>query len=92
MKQEDTIENTVKNKGVHPRLIYIGPNLSKGILQKYTVFKGGLPSHLDEVIEHYPLIKYLFVNICELGEKEKAVNTKGSVENTAYNEILKGVQ
>ena len=39
----------IKNqKSASEKLIYVGPNLSRGRLLQYQVFIGGLPTHLDE--------------------------------------------
>jgi hypothetical protein len=72
------------------RLIYCGPNIPGGALQRYTVFKGGLPAHLELVFEKYPAAKSLIVPVGELARVEQAVRTKGTPENTAFGEVLKG--
>ena len=42
-----------KNKKTD-KLIYIGPNLSRGRLLQYQVFIGGLPEHLDAEFDEFP--------------------------------------
>ena len=57
----------IKNqKPASAKLIYIGPNLSRGRLLQYQVFIGGLPTHLEEEFEAMPALKRLFVPVAEL--------------------------
>jgi hypothetical protein len=70
------------------RLIYCGPNLPGGALQRYTVFKGGLPVHLSTLFDKCPAIKLLFVPVTDLARTEKAIATKGTPENALFNEVL----
>ncbi|MDD4599623.1 hypothetical protein SDC9_04141 [bioreactor metagenome] len=72
------------------RLIYCGPNIPGGILQRYAVYKGGLPAHLKDVFEKCPAIKLLFVPVVDLAKTEQVISTKGTPENTWYQEVLKG--
>ncbi len=60
------------------RLIYVGPTLSGSRLIRYQVFVGGLPKHIDEVLEKTPQIKSLFVAPKDLVAAEKAISTKGT--------------
>ena len=57
--------------GKPQRLIYCGPNLSGGFLQRYMVSKGGLPIHLDSLFASCPAIKSLFVPVADLAKTEK---------------------
>ncbi|GAV24806.1 hypothetical protein ciss_07390 [Carboxydothermus islandicus] len=70
------------------RLIYCGPNIPGGILQRYTVYKGGLPSHLGELFEKCPAVKRLFVSVEDLARVETAIATKGTPEHSAFQEVL----
>jgi len=71
------------------RLIYCGPNIPSGILQRYTVYKGGLPVHLEKLFSDCPAVKALFVPIADLATTEKAIANKGSSENVLFSEVLK---
>lgn len=71
------------------RLIYCGPNLSGGVLQRYMVSKGGLPVHLEKVFSDCPAVKALFVPVADLAKTEKAIARKGSSENVQFSEVLK---
>jgi hypothetical protein len=82
----------VSKSGPKPeQLIYCGPNIPGGVLQRYTVFKGGLPGHLNELFDKCPAIKQLFVPVNEFTRMEKAIATKGTLENAYFNEVLKFV-
>ena len=69
------------------QVIYIGPNLPGGILQRYTVFKGGLPLHVKEIIEKCPAIKGLFVLIENLATAELSLSTIGSAVNALFGQV-----
>lgn len=57
----------IKNqKSAREKLIYVGPNLSRGRLLQYQVFIGGLPEYLDEEFAAMPALKRLFVPVAEL--------------------------
>lgn len=75
-----------------PRLIYVGPNLGNGRLAQYTVFKEGIPKHLDDVVEKYPLITELFVPVPNLAVAQAKIATVGSLEYQAYQSVLRGVE
>lgn len=74
------------------RLIYCGPNLPGGLLQKHTIYKGGIPAHLADAIGKCPAIKSLFVPAAKLQQVTAAVQSAGSLENLRYREIHKFIQ
>ena len=71
------------------QLIYIGPNVPGGMLQRYQVFRGGKPEHLKDLFEKCPELQGLFVQVTDLAMAEKALGTAGTVENTLYRETAK---
>ena len=71
------------------QLIYIGPNVPGGMLQRYQVFRGGKPEHLKDLFEKCPALHGLFVQVTDLAVAEKALGTAGTVENTLYRETAK---
>lgn len=87
---EPEIKTTVKIKApAQPqRLIYCGPNIPGGALQKFAVFKGGTPGHLVGLIEKCPAIKELIVPVPDLGKTEQAIATQGSRFNALYNDVV----
>lgn len=91
-KSKDTNKKTTPSASEKERVIYVGPNLSNGRLAQYTVFKEGLPKHLDDVIEKNPVIKDLFVPLKRLADVQSKIATVGTLENQAFLSILKGVE
>lgn len=74
------------------QLIYCGPNLTRGILTQYTVFRGGLPKHLDQHIADCSAIKRLFVAPELLTRTDQAVKTTGTPQNVWFKEIQAYIQ
>ncbi|MCM0759606.1 hypothetical protein M7775_13690 [Sporomusa sphaeroides DSM 2875] len=74
------------------RLIYCGPSLPGGLLQRHTIYKGGIPEHLKDVVEKCPGIKSLFVPPAKLQAVTTAIQSSGSLENLRYKEIQKFIQ
>ena len=74
------------------RLIYCGPSLPGGLLQRHTIYKGGLPEHLKSVIEKCPSIKALFVPASKLASVNAAIGSPGTLENLQYREITEFVR
>lgn len=74
------------------RFIYCGPSLPGGLLQRYTIYKGGLPVHLQTVIEKCPSVKSLFVPVAKLAAVNAAITSPGTLENLQYREITEFVR
>lgn len=72
------------------RVIYIGPTLKGGKLNRYTVFIGGIPHYLSAEIEKYSGMEYLFVPTDRLVENEKELATVGSALYLIAEEIERG--
>jgi len=62
------------------RLIYVGPNAPGGILQRFQVFKGGLPPYCKDLFEQVPEIKELFVPVEELSAVREKIEESGANE------------
>jgi hypothetical protein len=73
---------------VPARMVYCGPNIPGGALQQFTVFKGGFPLHLAELVEKCPAIKLLCVSPDQLQATRIGVTVKGSASNIAYGEVI----
>lgn len=71
------------------KFIYVGPNLSRGRLKKYTVFIGGLPTHLGNEFEKCSVLEKLFIPVSELTVAEKQIKESGSPLNIYYKEAAK---
>lgn len=74
------------------RLIYVGPNLGHGLLAQYTVFREGIPKHLEDLQGKYPLISDLFVPVSKLAYMQERISRPGTLEHQAYQSIVKGVE
>ena len=82
-------DETAGKVGVQ-RFIYLGPNLTKYGLTKYTVFVGGLPeTQAKELFEKQPLSKLLFVSTSKIAETETAIKTAGTPQYEVYQNLLK---
>jgi len=73
------------------QMIYCGPNVPGGALQRYTVFKGGIPGHLDNLIKECPAIKKLCVPVFDFAKTKRSISTKGTPESSFYQQVLKFV-
>lgn len=61
-------------------LIYCGPNLPRGVLNQFTVYRGGLPKHLKDHFEKCPAIVSLFVPVDKLSETMIAIGKPGTAQ------------
>lgn len=77
-----------KQKSASDKLIYIGPNLSRGRLLQYQVFIGGLPTHLEEEFAAMPALKRLFVPVAELNAAMAQAKQPGTPLHKYYKEAL----
>ena len=80
-------ENTKVTK--QESLIYCGGNFPGGKLASYTVFKGGIPSHIDGLIEKCPALKGLFVKTDDFASMMSKINDKNSAEHQIYLQVEK---
>lgn len=68
------------------KVVYVGPNLTRGRLLRYRVFIGGLPTHLDEEFQKCPNLKKLFVDVANLNKAEIEIMTAGTPLNKYFAE------
>lgn len=79
----------IKNqKSASEKLIYVGPNLSRGRLLQYQVFIGGLPTHLDEEFNEFPQLEKLFVSVEQLNRALEEVQQTGTPLNKYYKQAM----
>ena len=89
-----TYPDQVKSEPVEPaaisreQLIYIGPNVPGGMLQRYQVFRGGIPEHVKQIVEKCPAVKSLFVPVDGFAAAEQEISKAGSANNALFKEIL----
>ena len=61
-------------------LIYVGPNILAFALQKYQIFRGGLPPYVVRAIEKIPEIESLIVPVRELESVRMKIRKAGTNE------------
>ena len=85
MATEDLSRSTEeKSRQTHvappTRLVYVGPNIPGGILQRFQVFKGGLPPHAKELFDKVPEVRELFVPVRDLESMRRKIEEPGTNE------------
>lgn len=88
-KAEKTVE-AVNGQQEVVKLIYIGPNLPKAMLQCNKIFEGTeeeIDKELSFILEKFPLVKKMLVPTTELAEKKDKVKTAGNVYNKYYSDL-----
>lgn len=92
MENKTTVKRkvTTKRRKDEAQVMYIGPNLAGGLLQRAMVFKGGLPPEVNALFDKEPLLKNLFVPTDKLAEAEKELKTAGTLLNEAYTAVTNG--
>ena len=82
--EEKATETANKQEGT-VKLIYIGPNLPKAMLQCNKIFEGTkeeIKKELSFILEKFPLVEKMLVPTTELAEKKDKVKTTGTVSYT----------
>lgn len=74
-----------QSQGEKEQLIYIGPNLPGGRLSRFTVFRGGIPLYLKDLL---PKISKLIVPVAALSEALARVEKAGTAEYQAYQALI----
>jgi len=69
------------------QLIYVGPNISSERLNRFAVFRNGLPQHMDDTFTACSAVKKLFVAIDKLSDVLEKINKTGTAYNTWYNQV-----
>ena len=64
--------------------IYVGPNILAFALQKFQVFRGGLPPYVTRAIEKIPEIQELIVPVSELEAMRQKIDRPGTNESRLY--------
>jgi len=67
--------------------IYTGPNIFKMALQRFQVFRGGLPPYVKRAIEKYPDIQTFIVPVSEVEEMKQKIKTAGTNEFRLFHEL-----
>lgn len=73
-------------------LIYTGPNVLALALERFKLFRGGLPFFVRRAIEKIPEIEKLIVPISELEATREKINSPGSNEARLFSAIQKAAE
>lgn len=76
-----------KKKKVEEAVIYIGPNLGRGRLLAYTVFRSGIPEHLKDLREQNPEMDTLMIPVSDLKHGIANIKRTGTAENLAFQSL-----
>ena len=76
-----------KTKRIEPQ-VYIGPTLPGGALSANTVFRNGLPAHVEQLKQEDPQIGRLIVPVSELSTARQHLSGHGRIAQ-AYRHIVK---
>lgn len=68
--------------------MYCGPTIP-GIVKSNAIFIGEIPKRLQEKMKENGYVKHLIIPISSITDFKREVKKIGTVENVAYNEILK---
>lgn len=79
----------MKKIGKDEQIVYIGDNFGTTLL-KDTVFIGGIPDYIQEIIKEVPRMEDLFVPLNELVAAKVALETQGTIEHIS-NEAVKTI-
>lgn len=69
-------------------LIYCGPNLPKGLLLRFTIFRNGaIPEYLKKHIEACPAIGRLCVRVADMSKTLQAIGQAGTAESVWFGQV-----
>jgi hypothetical protein len=69
-------------------MIYVGPNIGH-VLQRFRVFKGGIPTTLTPTLEDKPTLKGLFIEVDQLPQAIQDLRDPNSTISTLCKQITK---
>ena len=90
-EQEIILETEDEAQNDEP-VIYTGPNIFALALQKFQVFKGGLPPYVHRAIEKIPEIKSLIVPVSELEAMRAKIEKSGTREARIFYNVQKAAE
>ncbi len=83
----EILESLEAAAGKPQRLVYCGPSFPGGRLNQFTVYKGGFPDYLDDLVAFCPAVKELFVPVEELAKTRIVLGQPGSEASNLFNEV-----
>jgi len=90
----NTVDTTVTTDTatVTESQIYVGPNIASERLNRFAVFKNGLPSHMEDTFTACPAVKKLCVPVSKLSETLDKINKTGTAYHTWYSQVTAYLQ
>ena len=90
MDEDEVIQEEITDTDTQSEpQIYTGPNIFKMALQRFQVFRGGLPPYIKRAIEKIPEIEALIVPVEELEEMRKKIERPGTNEARLFYTVQK---
>ena len=87
--QEESINTEAVSEQESEPMIYTGPNVFAMNLQRFRVFRGGLPPAVRRAIEKIPEIEPLIVPVSELEETRQKISKPGTNEARLFSTVQK---
>lgn len=76
-----------KKKQKQEPLIYCGPSLPNGEMNRYKIYKNGAPKHIEDHVKKCPAISHLFIPVSQFAAAKKKLAQRGSKESAWYDQI-----
>ncbi|MBQ7578624.1 MAG: hypothetical protein IJT21_10215 [Synergistaceae bacterium] len=73
-------------------VVYTGPNIFAMALQRFQVYRGGLPPYVKRAIEKIPDIEKLIVPVSELESMRQKINQAGTNESRLFESVRKSAE
>lgn len=87
-KQEPVKEEAEKTKEKPKPLIYVGPSFLKANLNRFNVYKGKIPKHLEKHTKECPSLSRLFVPVDKLPATTERIKRPGTSESVWFKKVL----
>ena len=87
-QEENTNAESEPDTEIEP-MIYTGPNVFAMNLQRFRVFRGGIPPATRRAIEKIPEIESLIVPVNELEEMRQKIEKPGTNESRLFATVQK---
>ncbi len=88
-KTVESVNTAEKNQ----RYIYLGPNHPKALVVNATIFKGGIPQNVKEILDKYPSAKALLIpveNTAKIMQELRQANTASTILYKKAEQEFKG--
>lgn len=88
-KSQAVRKSPLQEKKKTPAMVYVGPNSpTEPLLKQYTVFRDGLPEHIQAQAKANPTLAGLFVPVEKLNSARAELKRVGSNASRRYQAML----